>query len=179
MRRLSQLLLAASLVFAACGNDLDDQGPAAPGTGGGAPSVQTQTFELTIANMAFSPVNLEVPPGATVTVVNEDSFVHSVTSEAAAGAFTPGSVDGISFDTGAFTGQKSFVIPSSALDGAVIPYYCSVHLGAMATPTGTITINAGLTGAGTGGGPSTGLPDGGVAVPQGDGGGVYIPGNGY
>jgi plastocyanin len=179
MRRLSQTLLAATLVFAACSNDLDDQGTAAPGTGGGAPSVQSQTYEITIANMAYSPLNLEVPPGATVTVTNQDSFVHSVTSEAAAGDFTPGSVHDISFDTGPFTGQKSFLIPSSALDGAVIPYYCSVHLGAMATPTGTITINASLTGAGAGGGLSTGLPDGGVAVPQRDGGGVYIPGNGY
>jgi hypothetical protein len=31
--------------------------------------------------------------------------------------FTPGSVSGVSFDTGAFTGTATFAIPSSATSG--------------------------------------------------------------
>jgi plastocyanin len=99
-------------------------------------------FYISISNMSFAPLNLAVPPGATVTVLNRDAMAHSVTSEATAGAFTPGAVAGISFDTGAFTGTRSFTIPSGAVQGTVVPYYCNTHLGTMATPTGTITVDA-------------------------------------
>ena len=61
--------------------------------------------------MSFSPLDLAVPPGATVTVVTPD-MEHSVTSEAAPEQYTPGAVAGISFDTGVFIGQKSFTIPA-------------------------------------------------------------------
>jgi plastocyanin len=100
-------------------------------------------FYISISNMSFAPLNLAVPPGATVTVLNRDAEVHSVTSEATAGAFTPGGVAGISFDTGLFTGTRSFTIPSSAVEGTVVPYYCSNHLETMTTPTGRITVMAG------------------------------------
>ncbi len=100
-------------------------------------------FYISISGMAFSPLNLAVPPGGTVTVLNRDSMAHSVTSEAAAGTFTPGAVAGVSFDTRPFTGTASFTIPSTAAPGTVIPYYCSTHLGTMATPTGTLTVTAG------------------------------------
>jgi len=144
MGRLSPLLFAATLLVAACA----DQGTTASIPDGGAPSVQHATYQITIANMAFSPLNLEVPPGAAVTVVNEDSMDHSVTSEAAIGKYTPGGVGDVSFDTGPFMGEKSFAIPADAPDGAVVHYYCSVHRSAMTTPTGTITINASLAGGG-------------------------------
>ncbi len=105
-------------------------------------------YQITISNLSYSPLNLNVPPGATVNVVNNDSMAHSVTSEAAQNDFTPGTpVQGVSFDTGAFTGQKSFTIPSSAPDGSVIPYYCSVHKGTMRTPNGTITVDSSATAA--------------------------------
>ena len=102
------------------------------GTGG-------TTYTITIQNFAFSPSNLDVPPGATVTVVNHDTAPHSVTSESAMGNFTPGGVNGISFDTGTFTaGTRTFTIASSAPLGTVVPYYCAVHLSNM--PQGTVTI---------------------------------------
>jgi plastocyanin len=101
-----------------------------------------QGFFISIRNMTFTPLSLDVPPGATVTVLNDDGIGHSVTSEATANAFTPGGVDVVTFDTGVFTGQRSFTIPSSAQEGTVVPYYCQVHRATMVTPTGTITIRA-------------------------------------
>ena len=100
------------------------------------------TFTLTIRGLAFSPDNLTVAPGATVQVTNNDSPTqHSVTSESTAGAFTPGSVAGISFDTGLFTGTRSFTIPASAAPGTVIHYYCRNHLSMMVNAaTARITI---------------------------------------
>jgi plastocyanin len=116
---------------AGCGSD-DDTGSSLP-----------SGFYISISNMSFAPLNLAVPPGATITVLNRDGEAHSVTSEATAGAFTPGGVAGISFDTGAFTGTRSFTIPSGAVEGTVVPYYCNTHLGTMTTPTGRITVAAG------------------------------------
>lgn len=118
----------AALLAAACG------GPGAASLPAG--------FYVSITNMRFSPLNLDVPPGATVTVLNDDGMAHSVTSETAPGNYTPGAVAGVAFDTGQFTGRKSFAIPAGAPEGTVIPYYCSVHMATMGTPTGTITIRA-------------------------------------
>ena len=113
------------------------------GCGGSSNTTQLPAgYNITISNLSFSPLNLAVPPGATVTVINRDAMAHTVTSEASAGAYTPGGVGGVSFDTGEFTGQKSFTIPTSAIEGTVIPYYCKVHTSTMSTPTGTITIQA-------------------------------------
>ncbi len=115
------------------------------GSGCGGSSSMSQLppgYYITISNMSFSPLNLPVPPGATVTVVNHDPVPHTVTSETTAGAFTPGAVGGVSFDTGEFTGQKSFTIPTNAAEGTVIPYYCKVHTSTMSTPNGTLTIQA-------------------------------------
>jgi plastocyanin len=115
-------------------------------------------FFITISNLSFSPLSLRAPPGATVTVINNDSMAHSVTSQATSGSFTPGAVAGISFDTGAFTGQRTFTLPSSAANGTVIPYFCTVHRNTMATPNGQITID------------STAVPS---SPPGGGGGGGY------
>lgn len=89
---------------------------------------------ITITNFAYAPVNLTVPAGAVVTVLNKDTVPHSVTSQATAGAFVPGAVAGVSFDSGVIaagaTGQ--FTIPLSAVSGTVVPYFCTVHPGTMA-----------------------------------------------
>ena len=118
-------------VLLACGSSGSSGAAAIPGTG----------FFIVISNLSFLPLNLHVPPGATVTVVNQDGMAHSVTSEATSGAFTRGSVGGVSFDTGPFTGVRSFTIPANAATGTVIPYFCTVHLGTMATPNGAITVD--------------------------------------
>lgn len=122
---------------------------AVAGCGGGAANgggtVRTATsggFVITISNLAYSPLSLAVPPGATVTVVNNDGMPHSLTSESAPGRFTPGAVGGIQFDTGQFSsGQRTFTIPAGAAAGTVVPFYCTVHLAGMATPNGSITVD--------------------------------------
>jgi plastocyanin len=107
-----------------------------------APSQTAQGFVITISGMSFSPLDLHVPPGATVTVQNRDAEVHSVTSAASPSTFVAGAVNGVSFDTGLFTGTATFVIPAAAPDGSVIPYFCRSHLAAMSTPNGTLTVDA-------------------------------------
>jgi plastocyanin len=104
-------------------------------------------ISISITARTFSPQNLEVPAGATVVVQNNDSEGHSVTSQATAGAFSPGSVNGISFDTGVFMGKSSITIPDTAQVGTVIPYFCTNHLSMMANQP-TITVIAAGTGPG-------------------------------
>ncbi len=136
-------VVALATIFAAgCGGSSSPAAPSAPATG----------FFITIFNMSFSPLNLHAPPGATVTVVNDDGIDHSVTSEANANAFTLGSVAGISFDTGPFIGTRSFALPSNAPNGTVIPFFCTVHKGTMNTPNGSITIDTSATPTSMGGG---------------------------
>jgi plastocyanin len=121
----------------------------AAGCGGSSSAGTTVTlppgYYVTITGMAFSPLDLAVPPGATVTVVNRDAMGHSVTSEAAPGAYTPGEVAGVVFDTGIFLGTKSFTIPASAPEGTVVPYFCQSHLATMVTPNASITVRASAT----------------------------------
>jgi plastocyanin len=134
-------LLAALLV--ACGGGSSDDGESTTpmGTPGGTPAANpSSSFVITIQGMAFSPLRLEVTPGATVTVRNLDGEVHSVTSQSTPGAFRLGSVNGVSFDTGLFTGQTTFTIRTDAPVGTTIPYFCSSHLQTMVTPNGEIAI---------------------------------------
>ena len=135
MERLGRVAALAGVVLAlaSCGGSSSGGGG---GVGGGAPG-----FYITISGMAFSPAELHVPAGGTVTVVNQDAMQHSVTSEAASGDFTPGGVGGVQFDTGAFTGTRTFMIPANATNGTVIPYYCTVHKGLMATPNANIMVD--------------------------------------
>jgi plastocyanin len=123
-------LMSVALLAVGCGSATN---PAVTGTG----------FYVSISSMQFSPLDLHVPPGGRVTVINNDSMGHSVTSEAVSGDFTPGAPAGATaFDTGVFTGTGSFTLSSTAVDGTVIPYYCTVHKAAMATPNGTITVDS-------------------------------------
>ena len=98
-------------------------------------------FYISISGGTFSPLNLAAPPGATVTVINDDPVPHSVTSQTTSGSFTPGAVSGVSFDTGAFIDDRSFTLPSSAPNTSLVYYYCSVHRDMMRTPNGSITID--------------------------------------
>lgn len=108
-----------------------------------APTSTGTTSLIIISSFRYIPQDLTVPPGATIVVENEDAAPHSLTSEASAGAFTPGAVAGVSFDTGEFSNAMTIVqIPSGAPDGTVVPFYCTVHKAAMNTPEGSITIRA-------------------------------------
>ena len=130
--KLGVAAVAAAGVFAAaCGSSSPSSSSLPPG------------YYIVISNMSFSPLNLVAPSGATVTVINRDSMTHSVTQQAAAGAFTPGAPAGTTpFDTGLFTGTRTFTLPAGLAEGTVLNYYCSNHTSTMLTPNGTITIAA-------------------------------------
>jgi plastocyanin len=140
MRKWKEAL--ALVLLGACGGSMSsysnpqgDGGAATPGT------PPTSAAVITIEGLTFSPLNVTVPPGATVTVRNMDGIVHSVTSEAAVGSFSPGAVDGVSFDTGLYTsGDRTITIPPNAAPGTIIPFFCRFHLAMM--PQGTITVQA-------------------------------------
>lgn len=123
MRLRLHLLASAAACCASCGLS-----GSPTGTSTSAPGAAV----ITIQDFGYSPDNLEVAPGDTVTVKNMDTSPHSVTSQSAPGRFVSGAVNGVAFDTGAFSaGERTFTIPSSAPHGTVIPYYCTVHLGGM------------------------------------------------
>lgn len=131
-------LLAA--LMACGGSSSDDDGPSGGSPGGSPAANPDDSYVLTIQGNAFSPLRLEVPPGASVTVRNLDDMVHSVTSESTPGSFRPGAANGISFDTGLFAGERTLAIPANAPVGATVSYYCASHLQTMVTPTGEIAI---------------------------------------
>ncbi|MBJ6764871.1 hypothetical protein JGU66_29250 [Myxococcaceae bacterium JPH2] len=86
---------------------------------------------ITIQNFAFSPANLIVPAGATITVINMDPVPHTVTSQTLPDTFIPGPVGTIVFDTGPFMGQTTFTIPADAVSGTFVPYFCAIHTSMM------------------------------------------------
>ena len=118
------VLVAAAGVLCSCGSS-------------STPSANT----ITISNYAYSPSNLSVTPGTTITVVNNDTVQHSLTSEAALGDYLAGGVSGVAFDTGPFgPGSRTITIPTTATPGTVIPYFCTVHRSMMTQ--GTVTVVA-------------------------------------
>jgi plastocyanin len=140
---MRQLILASALALAsACGGPTSTTTPAsAMPTPPISPAGATV---ITIKDLNFIPLDLTVAPGATITVQNLDGIDHSVTSEAAIGHFSPGAVNGVSFDTGVFSmGEKTIAVPADAAPGTVVPHFCRVHLAMM--PQGTITVQTGAT----------------------------------
>ena len=128
---------AVALTVASCGGSMSNDGnPAATASS----TNGTPADLITISGSAFTPATLQVTPGAMVTVRNLDPMPHSVTSEAGVNAFRPGSVAGISFDTGQFMGVATFMIPAAAPVGTVIPFFSAVDTTGMMTPTGEIEI---------------------------------------
>ncbi|NUP51619.1 MAG: hypothetical protein HOW97_30520 [Catenulispora sp.] len=71
--------------------------PTASALPSAAPVAGTQ---IVISKFLYSPVNLQVKPGATVTVVNQDPVAHTVTAESAS-AFDSGTINANA--TGTFT----------------------------------------------------------------------------
>jgi plastocyanin len=137
-----QVLVTAAIAGAACSdndnNNVPQQGTQDGGFGGAGGAVvdggtggATGTFIITISNFTFSPTNLDVPAGATVTVQNMDAVPHTVTSQSMPGQFVPGAVAGVAFDTGIINGTVMFTIPTTAPSGTVVPYFCMVHKNGM------------------------------------------------
>jgi plastocyanin len=139
----SVFLVAATAVITACGGggsygsmngpaygggsgSPSGGGAGSPDGGGGTASsagadagTTSAGYVITISNLSFSPLDLAVPPGATVAVVNKDGMPHSVTSAARSGAYTRGALAGLApFDTGEFSsGQRTITIPANAPAG--------------------------------------------------------------
>jgi plastocyanin len=147
MMRQSKGALAIAFAFAflgACGGTMSSNNSPSSGGATTPATAPTSALVITIQSLNFLPLNVTVPPGATITVRNLDGILHSVTSEAAMGNYSPGAVNGVSFDTGLFsTGDKTITIPANAAPGTVVPYFCRFHLSMM--PQGTITVQAGTT----------------------------------
>ena len=77
------------------------------------PSVGTKTATVDMRNFAFTPGNLQVPVGATVTFTNDDSVPHTATAR-----------DG-SWDTGLLNqGESKSITFDKPGD---YEYYCKVH----------------------------------------------------
>jgi len=119
-RRAAFALLAGGLLASGCH-------PAEP-TGN-----TSSGYLITIENYTFIPQHLEVPPGATVLVLNLDPFEHWVLSSAAPETYLYGTVNGVGFDTGPVPANaaSAFSIPGSAPVGTVVPYFCQIYEGAM------------------------------------------------
>ena len=145
LRRLA--LPAAALILAAAGcsstTAKSSSSPTTPPSSTTAPSMTTApgstpgsmpsstpsstpaaAAQIVIDNFAFSPMNLTVQPGQTVTVVNHDSVTHTLTA-----------TSGNAFDTGAITPGKSVTFKAPATAGSY-PYVCTIH----AQMQGTLTV---------------------------------------
>lgn len=128
--------LALGLVAAGCGgdDDSDDSGSAAPtptaeqpadtaasepeDTSGGATA---GAVPVSMKDIAFSPQEVSVPKGGSVTWTNDDSVGHDVTKESGPGpAFKSG-------DPGAMSGGDTFT--QKFTTPGTIKYVCSVHPG--------------------------------------------------
>jgi plastocyanin len=87
------------------------------------PTQPSTTNKVTIANLAFSPSDITVKKGATVTWTNNDSTAHTVTSSAEHGPNSQNINPGNSY-TFTFADEGTF------------NYHCSLH----PQMTGTVTV---------------------------------------
>lgn len=71
------------------------------------------SHDVQIANFAFSPANLTISAGDSVTFTNADSAPHTATA------------DNGSFDTGRLSGGQSATLTFSA--AGTYSYFCAVH----------------------------------------------------
>lgn len=138
-------VVVGCVAAAACGSSNKSGGG---GTGGP---------QIVISNLTYSPADLTVDAGTTITLINQDGMEHSVVSEASDNSFTQAAVGGVSFmvDIPAATGTSggpyggggssnpgtaTLTIPANAPSGTVIPFYCHFHTNTMKTPNGHLTI---------------------------------------
>jgi plastocyanin len=105
--RVLALCLAATLAFAGCGDDGDDEASdtTAPAAADGA--------AITIESFAFEPATLTVDAGTTVTVTNDDSAAHTWTAD-------DGEFDVADLSPGD-TGTHTFD------DAGSFAYHCEIH----------------------------------------------------
>ena len=99
-----------------------------------APSATAQgmTTQVSIQDFFFSPANVTVEPGTTVTWVNEGTVPHTVTSD-----------DG-QFDSGVLMPGDSYTVMFKG--HGTITYHCSIH----PSMTGSVTVGTPTTGGASG-----------------------------
>jgi plastocyanin len=81
------------------------------------------TDKVSIANMSFSPADITVKKGATVTWTNNDSITHTVTADS-----------GNTFDSGNLEPGKTF--SHTFNDTGTFAYHCNIH----PNMTGKVTV---------------------------------------
>jgi plastocyanin len=94
-------------------------------TKGASPAGHVADSEIVIQNFAFSPNQLEVKPGQSVTVTNKDSVTHTLTSDSGL------------FNTGNIPGNSSIHFNAPTKPGTY-EYRCSIHQ----FMTGTIVVSS-------------------------------------
>lgn len=134
MRRITAVaVFGAAFALAACSSGASSTpstaGSSASGSsasGSGSSGGSTTTTTITIQNFAFHPSSDTVKPGATITVTNKDSVVHTLTSTSSPVAFNAGDIQ---------PGQsKTFTAPTKP---GTYPYFCMIHQ----YMTGTLTVS--------------------------------------
>jgi plastocyanin len=122
MGSLRFAVVSAALVFtiACAGSDSPAPAPSPnPAPGGASSSVAIPAGAAALGNRAYTPDDLSVTVGTTVTWTNTDSVSHTSTSDAAgwnSGVVAPG-------------GQFSFAFQSAG----TFPYHCTIHPGMVGT----------------------------------------------
>ena len=101
--------------------------------GATAQGMTTTTTQVSIQDFFFSPANVSVPAGTTVTWVNEGNVPHTVTSD-----------DG-QFDSGVLMPGDSYTVMFKGQ--GTITYHCMIH----PSMTGSVTVGTPAMGAGASG----------------------------
>lgn len=120
VRRGALVMVALFLVaFTACGGS-DTTGPTGGGGGGGTTFTVTTNVAVGNGSNSFTPANIQVTPGASVTFTWNESVNHNVT-------FANGSITGVATTN---TGAHGVTMPSTAGD---YTYQCTLHGGMSGT----------------------------------------------
>src|SRR3954451_4002203 len=136
MKKLYVLLvpcLALGVVIGGCGSDDNNDSSStssdnttttkqAPANGGGTAKSAVQVI---MKNTRFTPMNIKVKAGGTITWTNKDPFAHTVTY---------GSGPGLKFDSGNVDSGSTF--KQKFRTAGQINYVCKIHK----NQTGTITV---------------------------------------
>lgn len=117
MRMTATMLAAAILIAPACGKSTQDtpaSSPPASTSSSAAPSSPAPASAATITIDGFKYTDVTVPAGARITVVNNDSAEHTVTSDASGGFNVE--VEG--------KHQATFTAPTQP---GTYPFHCTYH----------------------------------------------------
>ncbi|HEX6562194.1 MAG TPA: cupredoxin domain-containing protein [Nitrososphaera sp.] len=102
-------------------------GGASTGSGSGAaasgPTVHILAGSSVQGQKAYDPATVEIKKGDKLTVVNDDSAIHTVTS----GTGTDAATDGKAFDSSLIDPGKTVSVDTSTLNAGAYDFHCMVH----------------------------------------------------